>query len=568
MSTVGEIRITYELQTLRAGLWYRVNAWDDKAEAVEAAVQVMENKTVPGARVCRLVRYTAHDFTESVIIFKLLESGISESDPLLPPVEPEEEVSWTDPADVYRESGRAELRTHLAKYLEEEKITSLELLHSDHHMTILDGAGTHLQGLLQKMAVAMVRNSKRSSAELFKALLALSGTILQQVRADAEKLPVPPLEPGRFGLLCKAFEAHFEGQQGIYHIYRTIAAYLLRAENWLEKINRIGLLLGEATLDVRYIRLLDILLAEILGFSGPYRELYPEDADRVQAIRSTTDFYAGRYVVPTGTNPPGFDIINRRLVEGALPRSRATLRQRMLREVHFRQPLLPGSEIMPELEITASVHRYVAEATAELAQDEEFAQAFDMRVGRAITPETMAKLLAGQAKIADKVRLVARVLGMTPGEGNRAIIGKYFRALVSPEDVVRQAVRDGGSRLAAVGPLVELWSVLAASPVDDVTRAEVLHTVDNALLDIFRTDILNAPNRTYLDRILILAQTATAMPLPDGKAKLFAAQTIGKELKNPRFLPAYIAKCRNEAEKADHMNRLRHLMVSSGVGVR
>lgn len=563
----GTIRISYEYQSLRSNNWYRVSASDDKDETIATAIHNLDSGTIDGVRVVKLRHYVDHDFTDTVIVFKQIMPGINEGDPQAPAVETEAEASWTEPAHLYAERGRAELRTHLVKYLEENKITALELLHSDQHMTVLDGAGTHLQGLLQKMAVEMARSSKATSAELFKNLLALSATVLQQIRADAERLPAPKLAPGLLSRLFKAFEAHFSGPTLVYHLYRALAAYLLDAGSWREKLDRAGQLI-EPEMDIRLVRILDLLFFEMLSLSGPYRDILPENADRVTTIRTLTDFYAGRYASAGGETPPGLIALTRAVGYGLLPRTRAILRRRVLGEIHFRQPLLSGGELLRELEAQAEVQRYVTAATADLAADEEFAQAFDMRYGRAITPETMSRLMATQNRIVDKIREVAKVFQATPGENNRANIGKYFRALVTPEDVVRQAVRDGGNRINAIPPLVELWAVLAASPVDQQTRIDVVSAVDAALLDIFRTDILNAPNRTYMDRIVTMIRTATQPMLPDGKAKLFVAEIVGKELKNPKLMPAYVGKLRSEQERSEAIAKLKTLIFTSGVVLR
>ena len=67
---VGEIRISYELHSFRDQLWFRLNSWPYRAEAMAAAEQLYADQTTSGVRLVRLEYYVDFDFTDSVIIFK------------------------------------------------------------------------------------------------------------------------------------------------------------------------------------------------------------------------------------------------------------------------------------------------------------------------------------------------------------------------------------------------------------------------------------------------------------------------------------------------------------------
>lgn len=563
-SGAGEIRILYELQSFRSGAWQRVQAVEDRDLMVEAAEQVVADRNVDGARVARLTTHVDYDFVDSAIVFRQLL--VPEADPLLPVPDGDHDPHWQQPSDMYRPRGREALRAIIGRYLEEQRLTPLELLHSDRHMLALDNAGTMLQELVQKVAVAQAKTSAQSSPALFKEMLVMISSVLTQLRVEAEQFPVLRLAEGRYLAVFHELEGRFSGDDQIYHLYRAIAAYLAEAKTWMEKLEWIGCLCDPAG-EPRHLKWLDALLNEALTANGPYRELIDESGGRVVAIERLADLFAGRYQPPPAYGPyTGFPRINGLLVENRLPRTRATLRQRLLRELHARGHLLNGADLLAELEALTRLLRYLPEASPLLAEDEEVNLALDLRIARSITPDMVSGALAGLPKLSEKIAKLARIVAAVPVEHHRHIVGKYFRALFGPEDIVRQAVRDGGSRPGAVGPIVEVQRMLSATPIDDLTKAELLNTLDTALVDIFRSDIMTALNRPYMDRLMTLLRVCMSSPLTEGKARAFAAEMIAKELKNPRFMPAYLSRCRTDEERKEALARLRQFLASSRLG--
>ena len=560
----GEVRVLYELHSFRSGAWYRVKAWEGKEDAISAGEQVLGNRTVDGYRVARVRHYVDHEFIDSIIVFKRFQDGVVESDPLLAVTETEHVGAWKLIEDLYKERSRDDLRAHLARYLEEKRLTTIEVLHSDRHFVNLDSAGTYIQGMMQKLAVIQARVSNQSSAVVFKDLMQLAANAVAQVRTDTERLAPPRLEPGRFLAVYRAFEArYYSGEALAYQLYRCFAAYLLPAESWLAKLDLIGGLV-EPELEPRHLRLLDSMLAEIFQMHGPYREIIDEGGGRPQMMRTIADFCVGRYTVPRGNNPPGIQAINWLLAQGGLPRTRAVVRRRLLREAHSRVPMVSGADLLTELDAVATTFRHMAEISADLARDEELQLAFELRAGRALTPESVSGCLSTQQRIVDKVKMLARIMVLTPGEANRGLVCKFFRAFFAPDDVVRQAMRDGGTRLNALSPLVELQRLLAGSPLDSDVKGEIITALDTAVLDIFKTDILNAQNRTYIDRVLALVRVTGALPMVDGRARAFVSEIVSREVKNPKFLPAYLGKCKDERERAEAVLNLRTLLNPAG----
>ncbi len=555
---VGEIRINYELHSFRDQLWFRLNSWPVRAEGMAAAEKLYSDQTVDGVRLVRLETYVDYDFTDSVIIYKRMTGETTEPDPLAPANDIGAPFYWRQIGDFYRERGREELRGQLGRYMEDKRVTVSELLHSEKHAIDLDNAGTILQGVFQKVAVPLAQASggKVSAATLFKDMMSLWSQLVLQLRNDSNAVKVQKLDAAKFIDTAAQYEKQFGTETGNYHLLRAIAAHLLDAKTWMEKIDRLGQLF-RPDCERKHIRTLDLQTSEIFSAAGPYRELLDEGGDRVTAMCTVANLFGGTYKTNSGAIPLGLATINTLMNDGRMPRTRSTLRKRLLREVISRHPLLPGRSLMQELEGLNTIIRHLNEVAPSLIKDEEITDGLVQRASRSITLQAVAESVGVTPKVSDKLAVLSRLAQLAPGAVNKAAVFRHFRAAMPPDDLVRICLREGSNRLAAVSTLAEVMKTLVNAPLDELTRTEILTAVDNVLLDIFKNDIMLAPNRTYADRISLLFKVCSTIQLAEGKARALAVETIGREFRNPKFLPAFKARFKNEAEMKDILLKVK-----------
>ncbi|CAK0753772.1 putative TIR domain-containing protein [uncultured Gammaproteobacteria bacterium] len=558
-----EVNVAHELHTYRGTVWYRVKRWPSLRDAMIVADQVLQAKMVDGIRVARTEGFPGYGFSETVIVFKQMLAGIAEADPLAPAYEPDEVLYWRKVEDFYHDWSREEFWNQLGRYFEDKRVTALELIHSDRHMVALDQAGTILQGMIQKIAVAQAQTDKASAPSLFKDLMSLFSQLTLRLRTEAGQTPVPLLEPGTLGQVLGELERRFEGEARPYQIYRTFTALLVGAKTWTEKLDRLGRLFTP-DLEVGSLRYLDMIVAEQFRSDGLYRELLPEKSGREALLTVMIDFHGGAYRPETIKVPPGVGAISSLIADGCLPRTRSTLRRRLLRELHQRNALASSTNLMAELE---SLHRLIArlpQSSPALARDEEISEAFDLRAGRAITSEGVGRLLETASSAPAKLDLACRFGLLVPGAANRTRFFNHFRAVLPADDLVRQTLRLGVNRVAALGGLIEAMNTLIKAPFDEGAKTEMMATFDQTVLDILKNDVVLAAGRSYFERIVLLVRICTTSPPPAGNSLAFASELIGRELKNPKFLPAYIQRFKTDDERKQAMGRLRDFITTTG----
>ena len=559
---VGEIRISFELHSFRDQAWFRLNAWPSRAEAVAAAEQVIADGTVDGVRLVRLEYYVDYDFSDSVVVYKRLSGDVTEADPLAPANDSGAPFCWRQVSDFFRDRGRDELRSQLGRYMEDKRVTTLELVHSDKHAIDLDSAGTILQGVFQKIAVPLAQTGKISAATLFKDMMSLWSQLVLQLRTDAASIKPPRLEPGGLAEVGTQLERQYGSEIAAYHLYRALAIYLLDSKTWLEKLDRLGQLYTPACTNW-HVRILDNQAADIFSAAGPYRELLAEGGDRVTAMCTVGSLYGGNFKPANGALPRGLEILNAVMFDGRMPRTRSTLRRRVLREVISRQPLLPGRTLMQEMEALNVFIRHLNDHAPALVRDEEVTDALVSRAGRTLTLQGVAECIGSVQKVTEKLAVLSRLASLAPGPVNKAMVFRHFRSAMPPDDMVRICLRESSNRVGAVGTLAEVQRTLLAAPIDELTRSEVLAAVDGALLDIFKNDIMLAPNRTYADRMVLLLKVCSGIQLAEGKARALAVEAIGREFRNPKFLPQFKQRFKSEAEVKDILIKVKTFLAGA-----
>jgi hypothetical protein len=483
--------------------------------------------------------------------------------PLIMPV-PGGDGMCRTPADLRGDRAREIIAASLQRYMDDNRLTPIELLHSEAHALRLNDAGTTLQGALQKAAINQVQGSDVPVQRRFKELLALTDQLLAELRADAKKAPVLACVSGGYGSQCAGLEAK-HGASVSYHIFRALALYLADAKGWIGKLDALGHLVEE-DLPARFVMPIDAIFAEIVNATTTPNELTgPEHSDRLTQIRVLVDLHAGRYEPPANRASDGIRALNWLISRGQCPRTRSTIERRVIRELTNLAPLKAERALWNQAQ-TLHLLMELFRKTPPLADDIEMLETLEQRALRLINPESVAEAI-GQCRLpSEKVRTLVRIVDLMPYVASKAKMTEFVRAAWSPDDLVRES--GGKDRPAALPVLVGMYRDVAGADMDADTKTRLLGDLDMTLLDIVRTDVLNAPNRSFMDRILQLMKLCAASPLPEGKARACAVEAVGRAVNSPEFLEPFMKRFKAEAERKQALLSLRNLLKTSGLASR
>ncbi|WP_114394516.1 hypothetical protein [Oleisolibacter albus] len=552
---VGRVETVYELHSLHGDAWLLVKEHAGLHALERQGALLAQRNEVDGVRVVRRLDYVDHGFRTVVTLSKRLRPGVQETDPLAV-AHPGRDVSWCDgPEDLLSDAARQLMRSFLGRYLDEQRVTPLEVLSYEVPARALDSAGTVLQGALQRIASLQVRGTRQTAAARMKALLAVIEAGLGGLNAAARAGAPPPIPADGLAALSAALPA---GEAGVRALFRAVAAHLAPATTWVDKLDRL-FRLWSRTLTVREMRVLDSLAAEILASPSALKALAGEQQTRLALVLNAIDLHAGHLGGGGTALPPGVKCLSTLLAAGVLPRTLAELRHGLLRHLHARLPLGSNGGLRDEMRATAQVLAHLRRHDPSLAEDEEVVEALSVRAGRLIQPEAVSDLVTPVRTILGRAELLLDLAAETPGEAAKAKLMPYLRPFVAPEDIVREQ----GNRMEAIKPLAGLASRLAAADLPAVPRREMLEILDSALFELIRAEILANTALAFTDRMLALLRLCPG--LPEGRARQLATDQLTQALKRPEFILHYLERFTSVQARRDAFFGLCNTMLESGL---
>ncbi|WP_404325599.1 hypothetical protein [Aerophototrophica crusticola] len=264
-SLIGTVETVYELHSFHGDTWLLVKDSPDLRQLEPSAALLVQRNEVDGIRLVRRMDYRDHGFSTTVTMVKRLRSGVQETDPLAR-ANPGRDASWCDkPEDLLGDVQRQVMRAFLAKYLDERRLTPLEVLTYEVHAKALDNAGTTLQGALQRIASVQVRGTKQTAVARMKELMAVIEAGVTKLLQASRNNPPPPIPADGLLALSKTLG---NGPEVGLKLCRAVAHHLADAKTWTEKLDRL-FRLWAPDLTVREMRVLDSIGAEILASPSP-----------------------------------------------------------------------------------------------------------------------------------------------------------------------------------------------------------------------------------------------------------------------------------------------------------
>lgn len=554
---IGAVQTVYELHSFHGDLWLVVRESADLRQLEPSAAMLVQRNEVDGIRLVRRSDYKDHEFTTTVTMVKRLRHGVIESDPLAR-ANPGRDASWCDkPEDLMGDVQRQMFRTFFAKYLDERRVTPLEILNLETHAKTLDGAGTVVQGALQRLASVQVRGTKQTAVSRMKELMNIAENGLSVLVKEAKGNP--PMKIGSAGLagIADAYKGPPEALTRT--LYRAVAAYLADAKGWVEKLDRL-FQLASPDLSTREMRVLDSLAAEILSSPLALKELAGQEKSRLDLVLNAVDLYVGNLGADNGDEQPaGVKALSTLLAEGVLPRTMAELRLGLLRHLHARLPLRSDRGIRDEMQATVEVMNHLRRHAPSLARDEEVLEALAQRADRLIQPEAMSELIGPMRGVMIKAETVLSLAEEAPGDAPKAKIATYLRSLIVPEDFIREV----GNRMEAIKTLGSMARRIVMSGMPAASKREMAEILDSSIFDNIRTEILGNQSMNYTDRILTIVRLCGG--LPEGRARQLAADQLTQALKRPEFILNYLERFPGANERREAYFKLCNAMLESGL---
>lgn len=331
--------------------------------------------------------------------------------------------------EVYSLESRRFIGRILAPYLDEVRLTPIELLYGYDHNQALTNSGSRLSGYIQQAAIAQVSGKGQSVSDRVRELFIYADAVLataKQLKLDVNE---DALSVNHLNVLCA-------NANDLKPAYAALTNFLMNATGWIDKIERL-LTLGDGKLSPTALSLFDDLLSEILARPAVLDDLYGATEAREARIMRLLAM-AGRPSAPA-TPSSGVEPARQKLVRFLstldLPNCRAVLMAHVKRVMDLpgmfasRSPTEELAALQRMMKVFSKVDPAIGRA--------DIIASIEARVGRLITPDMMGKLVPEGAPQFRKIALVLDLYDEVPGDVARTALIKFLTLLFDEGSLTR-----------------------------------------------------------------------------------------------------------------------------------
>ncbi|MEM7653639.1 MAG: cyclic nucleotide-binding domain-containing protein [Pseudomonadota bacterium] len=326
-------RFIYEIQVCRANNWTVQATFDDKGQAIKSAQSALAK--VDAVKV--LMKEAGRTLgNKGKVVFEQernLDALTIQSIENAPPCETVE-AFYAYPAR--RCAGKL-----LRRYLDEMGITALELVHNKFYLKVLTRHDTLFSQAVSRVGSLQAKDIGVKPQDRISQLYEMAEEIVQRSEEfEEDRGPFEKLQAeGLSAVMASGSE-----EERVSLGRRAMADLLGTKRDWMDKTELlVEQLANNDTPEA--VKLLDETLAEILDGSKAIMELLGAQPDLFAAIESLLQLQAGRFERHEGAATP-LARLNRFFEERDLPKSRAVMLERAIREISSINPLTrEGGEV-------------------------------------------------------------------------------------------------------------------------------------------------------------------------------------------------------------------------------
>jgi hypothetical protein len=458
-------QVHYEVFVCRrpGGDWTLEMATEDREAAVKTAqARVSEGKAL-AVRVTKEVLDPETRAFRSSVVLNIGDAGKAPVKKKAEKLEP----LCVSPQDLYSMHARDRIGRLLEGWLERNRATPFELLHSAALAERLEASGTDLQHALQKIAVPEAQERGFSVHELIRTYQALVERTIERLLKSHRKGVFPDFTKESF---AAAAERLAREPERLYLMGAGIAGAMAPARTWTDKVSLLLNLADSAPVagPPRGLSLqaIEQPLAEILGSKVGLEEFLGRDLDLGGTLAAMTRLAAADAVDPliradrsvAKVMPelsPAAQRLAAWLAADEFESVRAALARRVLRELNGPRRLRPD-DAAGEIDILRGLAMALAAASGRILPIDDVQAAFAARSEALVTSDFVENFLGDERSARQEAEALIWLVENVIGAANKRRAGRYLAGVVSAlrfEKELRYGPDSPVSRLSALAKL-------------------------------------------------------------------------------------------------------------------
>lgn len=468
-----------------------------------------------------------------------------------------------DPIELYGAPARRMIGRLARRFLDQHRLTPIELLHLPKYHHLFLNTGTYLQEAVQKAALSESARGEGSVTQRVRALHALIDRAVAQASLDYRDRPPGKITPDGFAAMIEAIATTFTPELGRRAILTAMTLDLAECQGWADKIARlVELAIAATSRPARHY--VDEFLAEMLDGRDALETLLAPSPDIRALIDGVIDLAQGR--VPAGRDAVpvlhGFAAL---LVESPMLATRAALGRRLRRALAGTAPLTSG-EMGVELDAVLWLRQRLT-GEGETLGGVAVRDVLDQRLLAIVSPDSLHAELRTLAHPEDRL---ARLFDIHRKLADTAA-GMQVRAAIDfvldNEQPARRLVEDKAPPMQRLKRLADLHGEIKRALGGGAMRQ--LGSFEAAQAELIRQaklfDRLDQAAKTPAERASKLIELCASGILIPGAGLEAAQQRLRKHIQDPGFAASLVGGSDDPGARAQKMADFRDKLAAIGL---
>lgn len=543
--------IHYEIFVRRRGGWTLHDALEQRNEAKTQAKDLLGQSGIIEVKVVKETQ--AEDGTfQSVSIF---EAGEKEVKKKKPAAAEETSLPCFRPEDLHSAHARATIARVLKAFLEEHRVTPMELIHSGPLLEKLEARSTVLQGAVQQVSIAMASGGDISVQDIFRKLMDLALLAMDRVVTDDRKGRFKELPSGSIAGFAAKLPA---GADLTYLLAAAIAKRLRKAREPNEKLTCLLELLGtlppEGETRKEAARVVDAFAAETLRMPNALSQVIGKNAELGDKLRIFADLFLGRTHLLVD-DAASLRQLAQVLKAGLLPSTMSALSDMILTEIRGQKRLHP-SDFETELGTIRHLAQQLVYGIGEHLSIEDLTDAFTMRSRRLVTQETISTYLNSATGHAERIEKLLDLEENIVGAQSKRVLASYIQPLIASVQFESQMLDEQTHVLARLKRIADLQMAAKRAKFEDADKLELTDSLGRlaekveARGQFFKQ--IETKSAPPADKAFMVMRLLERGAMPKGLCWERARTFIRSQIKKPDFAQSL---CPDHAKPEDHAER-------------
>lgn len=470
-------------------------------------------------------------------------------------------------ADIFQPPARRLIGRACRPYLEERKITAVELIGDADHTTVFNNSAQDMQKAVQLLSAAQARTFNTDLHKRMRVVFQMADKGREKVKEVWDK-GVPQIRPGGLADGWRAISGGLSRDQMSIGVTILIANYLRGSEDWMERLDRAVALMEAERSDVALVQI-DGLIGDVFDSPAMQKAMFPESGTLGRTLIEMAALHRGVWPPEHIAEPlPIMRRLNALLAKHPMETTRLAFRQTMLRALNSGVPITKGMGIDALIE-NCRVHEALS-ADGDTIGGHNMTGAIEKRIARQAEPENLVMLLQDKETVVDRIDALIELQKRIVGDGNKRSVNGLLKMEFERREFAADLMKLADSPTAKLKIVADLYAAIMNSLAPDSLKEKFGVQLEEIQMKFIKDNKIFAKisqsSGGVVETVKKLAELCKNGLFTGGKNRDYVHSLIKHQVGQSDFKRALMAGVSDDAGKQKRLADLKRLLADAGVG--